>query len=369
MRSSRAFTATALAWTVALALAAWAVSAARELLADSPPTMQWSEPLQLITLHEGQTWRRRSEGHGVSRVGKLGILGVPDAPSDPRPAVLVWGDSFIEAAEVSDAERLPQVLTQQWNAAREPKILAIGIGAAGRSVADIIPLIPRYERVLPQARVHLVFLPGLGDLLPDSSEAQLARFTAEPELRIIPGPSHELTPLGETRQVVLRTLGLRWLASQASRVASGSVFASMRFRPGPAPEAPPATTGGVPHDSSPELEAAVAWILERLDAATDKPLALILMPRDTPALSSSGVVLREAPTPLEVMVARRCAERGIGFIDLREPFNAGWREGRGLPRGFENSRPGDGHMNALGHAQAAGAVAAWLQEHDAVLAP
>ena len=355
-----------LLWALSIGAAAWTVSAARELVADSPPTMQWSAELGCVTLHEGQTWRRRNEGSGTSRVGRLGILGVPDAPGDPRPKVAIWGDSFIEGSEVSDHERLPQILTRDWNASHASAILAVGIGAAGRSVADQLPLIPKYQGAVPGIRVHAIFLPGLGDILPDSPEAQLARFTAVPRLRVVPAPEVALSPESERRQIALRALGLRWLASQAKRAAQGDL--GLRFRPGPV-AGPARVSADVPSEPTPELDRAVSWILDRLRETTTRPIVLVLMPRDTPEPSPHGVVLRDEPTDLERLVARRCEERGMGFVNLRRPFDDAWRRGEGLPRGFGNSRPGDGHMNATGHAAAARALASWLEEHHALLAP
>ena len=341
-----------LRWGLGLLAATWLAGLLHDRFADWPPPQVWDEALGTRVFETGTTWHRRQEGRGTGHVGTHGILGVPDAAGSPAPKLFLWGDSHVEGMEVDDPDRMPQQVSSLWRERVGSPLLAVGVCAAGRNLADHYRLMPDYERVIPGAAVHAIFLSGLGDLLPDSPEAQFGRFVSEPGFAFVAPEPAVRDDAAMARARLLRTLHLGWFSRLAREALSGNLTADLRFRPGPVPQ--PHPPGDNPFrerrtEATPELEAALDWLLTRLDERTELPVVLVLAPNDTPRIETDRVVLREQPTELEELLAALCAKHGIGFVDLREDFNAFYRSTGRFPRGFPDSRPARGHLNADGH--------------------
>ncbi len=359
-------TRTALQWIASFLLAGYAVFVLHDLLVNNLPPHAFDAELQRTVLAPGFEWRRESEGYGSTRVGKLGILGVPDAAGDPRPKVLIWGDSYVEGMEVSDEERVPQVTTRLWNRNRDRPILALGIGAAGWSLADHYFYLPRYHRVLPRHVLDVFVLSGLGDALPNNPVATRSRFVYRGEFELVADREVRVSAESTRRQALLHSSHLGYPAQLLRRILDGRAFEGLRFAPGPVAPAPPEVSSS---DDSPEfVREAFDWLLTRLAGRTTQPALVLLMPNDTPQIEDGRVVTTARREKHEEEFRKACRRAGLDFRSLRKPFNRAYLEEGVLPRGFANSLPGQGHLNAVGHRILAEAIVDYLKEHeDAIL--
>ncbi len=349
------------AWGLGALLAGWIVSAISDLTVEWPPPMAWDDALGRPTLAPGTTWIHAREGFGISRVGAHGVLGIPVDFDPATPSLLIWGDSHVEGAEVHDAQRLPQQVTRFLADGPRP-LVALGIAAAGRNVADTHALLPSTERVFTGARAHALVVAGPGDLLPDSPEAQHGRFVSHPELALVPEAPPPRAAIHARRGQILRHLHLVAPVRALRRARDGQVWTSWRFRLGPV--APAAVEDRLDQrtEATAELDHALRFLMRELRGRTSLPIAIVLVPRDTPALGSAGLTFRAEETALERLLRARCEEAGVALLDLRESFNQFAAETGRLPLGFANGRPGRGHWNADGHRLIAEAVARWAAE-------
>ena len=60
-------------------------------------------------------------------------------------------------------------------------------------------------------------------------------------------------------------------------------------------------------------------------------------------------------------------KEGFGFINLEEAYLTHWSDTGTFHRGFNNSRPWEGHYNAAGHKIAAEAIYRWIKENSHVV--
>lgn len=67
---------------------------------------------------------------------------------------------------------------------------------------------------------------------------------------------------------------------------------------------------------------------------------------ETPTISSSSF---EKPDLVKEIIYKESQKLGIPFIDMTQDFNYLYEKNYKLPRGFNNTRPGVGHLNIEGH--------------------
>ena len=93
---------------------------------------------------------------------KHSITSLPDVSQIDRPMVALWGDSYVEALQVADQQKPAQQVTRIWNSQNDMPLVCVGIGSAGRSVADYWWLMPRYEELIV-LRAHYILVLGGGE--------------------------------------------------------------------------------------------------------------------------------------------------------------------------------------------------------------
>jgi hypothetical protein len=343
----------AAAWAAGFALAlliAWGASALW-----LPPYLPyvWEPTLDRYVVAPG-TYRSWEEGDGVTCVGRFGVAAIPDIMDISTDAVLIWGDSYVEAMQVNDADKTPQVVTREWNAAHPDRPLtAVGLAMRGWGLADIYFQMPRYRRLVPRARAHFVVLAEIEDLDP-GRETRESRFVADPSspdgFRFV--ESH-WSPRAEGFKQFLMRCRLQVVWQMLKRVGEMEV----RFAPGRG--ASPAPTR--PEESRrPQLD---AWrfALGRLREQAGGDLTLVYLPR-LPVPVADGAILADDPDAEKAAALRRlCDEMGLPLIDLTAEFAAMPRAGLGFPHGFPNTFPWQGHLNAGGHRCVARAILRHLE--------
>lgn len=340
---------------------------------------EWSLELKRNVRASGWTITERTEGWASSSVYEHGLIGSPLRDHLNQPKVLIWGDSFVEAIQVADDDKMHRQLARLL--ASESGLRAVGIGEPWWSVADHIVRLPDYERTLQDVRLHVIHLNSLEDTFPDQYPgARVSLFLSEPDLRFekYDNEIQELEPPTHSGSFAnsLYRLRLQFFLHLRTRLIKIASLDGLRFSLGIAQESgdDPFAHRAWNRFLEPSWGAAEApmdawrFLLRELDATTEIPILFVYAP-PTPALADGSVILANPEKNLADHFASLCREQGIGFVNLEEPFLRFWNEERKFPKGFQNSRPWEGHYNADGHRLVAETIHSWIQENRHVVYP
>lgn len=348
-----------LGWLLATAIV-WLVC---PYFMDSIAGWEKDETVGLYTRASDQVFRWRSEGWANTDFGKYCIAGVEDITQLDRPVVALWGDSYVEALQVNDEEKMAQQVGQLWQDRHEGQALnGVGIGFSGHGLSDYYFMMPRYESLITPA-YHFIILGNINDVLPDGKH-----FVGQPDYKF-----KERKFAGNFVKVseLAARLHLHFLYHPAKRLYKAwREGERLRFTLGPVKQTTQTTQAKSP-PSDPDATAkenmdAMRFALETLQAQTEHPVVIVYLPR-VPFLARGSISYKDQWEELAGQLATVCKETGIGFINLREKFISTYEATGQLPRGFHNGRPSGGHINALGHRLVAEAICEYMEQaSDAV---
>jgi hypothetical protein len=282
------------------------------------------------------TVRWRSEGWADTLYGKYGMA-VPDDRilESAAEKYILWGDSHAEALPVGGAGRAAAV----YRALAGGMPSMVTYGKSGRNVADYYFLIPQYEKNFPGVVGHAILLSGLQDVLPDD-HAEGSRFVHSP-WRLVKA---EYRP--SAAKLALGGLVRKWSLGPLVKTVRRAAEVRLRFAPG---ECAYAQARPSPAEPEEDMEAGWRYLVGALRAQTDGELVFVYCP-ESPYLDGGEVVMRGREARLAELFGSVCRDMGVGFIDMTDRFNALYLASGAFPRGFLNSPPGTGHLNAVGQA-------------------
>lgn len=346
-------------WLAGLALSLLAAWAAGAIFLDTVQPVVFDPQVSRWVAQPGTTSRTRGEGWASSTIGEHGIRGLPGGHLPRGPKVVFWGDSFVEAVQVDDRERMAQVFTAL---ARQDGLAlsGVGIGNGGDTLIDALFRLPDYAGALAPVALNVLVLSRLEDMLPDRLRPCRARFVSTPEFRLerVDCPP---SPLALRLAGPFRVLEL----AGAFEVFRKLQASTLRLGPGPAPRAPAADSPA----PKAEEDAAIDFLLTRVREHSRSPVLLLRLPL-LPVLNRGRVRMDEPQPTLTGQVAQACVRNGVGFLDLAPGFAAHFQATGRFPHGLFNSPPGTGHLNQDGHRLVAEAVLQYIKENrDALLAP
>jgi hypothetical protein len=343
-------------WLLGFVIASAAVIGLCPYFITTLRVYQWSGPVGDYVLKDGYVHRNRDEGWANTHYGPWG-LAATDRPGER--SVLVWGDSYIEAHQIDDAEKV----AAQFN--RLPGVSpaqAVSVGHSYWSVADYYYHMPAYDKLLHPA-CHFIVLAehGLKDLCPDEDGfrsrpdyAFIRRTLVDPRRnRMMEQVSQwhladmSLAPWKAVRTLAEDMRGLRFAVGPCRRPASAAIVGCDS-----------AAIVGEPND----VVAAWAFAIGRLKSATAKPIVLVLVP-EVPYLEHGTVRLENPQARWTARLAVLCRSMNVDLIDMTEVLVSDYLSSGRLSRGFNNGRPGSGHLNARGHALLARQMRAYLESH------
>lgn len=319
---------------------------------NSLTPVEWNESLQLYTRLSGNPIRWRSEGWGDTHIGKYGLTAGEDALADSSvPKFILWGDSMVEALQVPDREKITFVFNRISGGS---PMQGISYGRGGRSVADYYFAMPHYQRVVKNVRANVVLLSGLDDVTPMMDSGSHARFHCDPP-RFDNATDIAPTWAGRVIGPWIRALYLEPVYTLYDGVRNH------RFRFAPS-TATPALAGERAAPADCDLDQAWRYLVSELKRQSQGIVAFVYCPPDSPVLRDGRVVLETGPVPDVERFRAVCEESGVGFIDMTQPFNGFYEQTGRFPRGFFNSPPGSGHLNADGQRMIAEALLAYFRE-------
>lgn len=320
---------------LASVLFAWAVSF---LFLDSLEIYRWDSQAHCYVQARDTVMTYRSEGNGRTYAGAHGVSRYPDIGNVREKKVAFWGDSFVEAFQVDDSEKMDSVFTQKCLSEGKGDTVGFSCGMSGNSSADYYFRIPRYERLVPSIIAHVIIITGTEDILPSEKTAR-CEFRANPVLELreneIPLPFQDV-------KAVFQRCGLTFLWNAAYPLATG-----LRLQLLPQAAASGRNTAPTPARAI-RPEEAWPFLLDKFRSATDAPVIFVYCPA-VPSLSKGMVTFDDPNREIMKVFACECRKRGIGYIDMSRDFLCQFLKDNTFPRGFSNSRIAEGHFNATGH--------------------
>lgn len=325
---------------------------------------EWSAELNDYVIKAGYVHRNRNEGWSTTHYGPYGLNGTAGHDPTGGPVVLIWGDSYVEAHQVNDEDKVASQVTKMLSSRTGRSARAFAAAHAYWSVADYYFRIPQYEALLNPA-CHFIVLAehGLKDLCADGET-----------FRLRPHPEFVRRPVEDPRKIGVMAALDRWhLANvtlvpwKAVRRVAGAARTA-RFTPGRY-EPSGDVAGGTgcmslpPIEDSEALVASWNYALDMLRARTNRPLVLVAVP-EVPSVRHGTVCCDHPQKAWSVRLAELCAARGIGYIDMAQILADDYRLTGKFCRGFHNGRPGSGHLNARGHYLLAQQICTYLQNHS-----
>lgn len=359
-------------------MAIWGITA---VFSDSIPLEEWSAPLGRNIFSPNSSYQERREGWATNHVGEYGLIGTRSEDLATSPKIVIWGDSFVEAANVADPEKMHRQLNNLLCEDPETPGTSVAVGERYWSLADYKFRIPDYEEVLKDVRLHVIHLYSLEDTFPDQySGGRISLFLSQPTFHLekYDTEDHVLEEPKQQSEFAnsLYRLHLHFFLILRTNLIKIARFEDLRFTPGTARPPAPATPSHRAWNrfldpewgsAEPPLEA-WRYLLREFDAATEVPILFVYAP-PTPALESGRLVTENPEKNLADHFSALCKEQGFGFTSLEEPFNLFLEENGHFPKGFYNSRPWEGHYNADGHRLAAKAIHNWIQQNHHVVYP
>ncbi len=289
----------------------------------------------------------------VAHFSTAGARLTGNAQIPTAPTIVLLGDSYVAAEAVADEHTMGSYLERDARAAGVP-LNVRQYGWVGASPSTYLLVANEVIRRWSPADVVIA--------LSDNDLDENALYEARPELRVtasgelhivppLPAPvadsGHASSPRSVLRALLAeRTWKLEWKRGRA---------ASAKTRPS-APPTPPSTTAAsssatvvadVVPDST-QLAMLPGAVVHALSAAFGPRVALVY-------LAEIGVEGRDTTSTIERKLLEACQSWRVRCATTRQPMLAARRAGV-IVHGFSNTRPGDGHLNAAGHALAASEI-------------
>ena len=349
-------------WGLGFVIASVLVTALSPPFLSTLRVYQWSDEIEDYVLKEGYVHRNREEGWASTSYGAWGLSRTLNMNDPGTSTVLIWGDSYIEAHQVRDDEKVACQFNRVSSSHVSSGIRAVSIGHSYWSVADYCRLMAAYDKKLhPMCHVIVLAEHGLKDLCPDEDG-----FRTHPQYEFV-----HRTLVDPRKNAAIEWLD-RWHLADLSLAPWRAVrntlqdVRGMRFTVGPCEKQSPAperefeasTVVGEPND----VLASWTFAIDRLKSATDKPIVLVLIP-EVPCLEHGTVKLENPQAQWTARLAELCRIRHIDLIDMTDALVQDYVATGVFSRGFHHGRPGCGHLNARGHLLLARQIRAYLDEH------
>jgi hypothetical protein len=330
----------------------WIVSA---LFCDSSEPYSYDAATKSWVITPGSTIVWKSEGWGRSYFGRFGIGCIPDVSRETRGLVMLWGDSDVEAFQVDDRRKVAQQLTGLLTD-HGRQLVCASRAMGGDNLADYILDIPEYEKQIAAITRHVILINGSDDLLPDQANDTRGIFRTTYGCELLRGPtryhSYYAKRLIDDLRLYFAVPVLRSLTRDLS----------LRFSPGPVlAAAKTAESGFGSCRTEADLRQAWNFLTASMQRATRKNVTIVYVPH-VPRIEGNQIVCDDPDWPLVSQFAASCRDAGIDFINLHESFVRHYDATGEFPRGFPNSRPGDGHLNVVGHRLIAETLCAHLEK-------
>lgn len=260
------------------------------------------------------------EGYGITHYGAGGEIGGTSGESDGD--VIVLGDSFTEAMQVMDNEKYTTIAEKQLQQGGL-SIRVHNLGNSGACLSDYTYFAQNARQLQPALHTEFLVLQVSKNDLNDNpfEKTRNNYFTIEPDGSFTVHHNNAVGNNAETAE------------QQLARLSSIVKLLRMRLYPADAPRT--------------QMDVGFDRQLAALRKATAGFKVIILALPDVPIIENNRLTMEDPAYDQLVAMLKAIPEWQV--IDPLPAFQDLALQGH-LPRGFGNSLPGVGHMNAWGHA-------------------
>lgn len=259
-----------------------------------------------------------------------------NAPIADGPTIVILGDSYVEALEVSDGETMGAVL--------ERSLRGVGINANVRQYGWFGADVPRYVYVAPeliqtwdpQWVVVLITASDLGPRLLIGREKLVLHPDGHWSATNDPAPMRA----GRSHRIGEAVLSKSVLLYHLTKRAQTAGLPIIRPSNGRGAGLPSTRPGDLPLP-----ERAVVSLTALKDVYGDRLRVLFV--------ADVGLDGLKPASPAEEVTMAACARVDVRCANTRNRMTRDRQDSVRLSRGFMNSTPGHGHLNAVGHVIAA----------------
>lgn len=336
------------------------------LFVDSIVPWAWDPVVHDYTIPPG-TYRMRSEGNGTTHIQDHGIIG---NISEKTNKIVIWGDSYVEALQVSDKHKMSAQLSGLLSSHGNEAWESVAVARSGRMVADYYFNIPNYEKILSNIRYHVIVVASVKDFLPDEGPSGYNRFISEPELAFVPAQPPQETEQ-KKRFLEIKTFLNHWQLQFIWNLyrdffiddkGHKAIVKELRFTLGETTKKQKATNiQTTPNEK--QTEDVFAFAVGKLKEATEKPIIIVYCPL-VPRISNGAIDYTDPNQAQADILEKACRAKGIKFVNMNRAFEGFFRKSNRFPRGFANTSPGDGHFNDAGHRLVANSIYDLIKAED-----
>ncbi|MBN1508998.1 MAG: hypothetical protein JW955_19280 [Sedimentisphaerales bacterium] len=350
-------------WVLGFIIASLLVTLISPCFISSLSVYEWSPELNDYVLKAGSIQRKRDEGWATSHYGPYGFNSTAGVEDSTASYVMIWGDSYIEAQQVSDDQKAVCQVNKTFSEQGLSRFRAVAVGHALWSVADYYFEIPKYETLLDPV-CHFIVLAeyGLKDLCPDEET-----FLSTPTLQFVHRSLVDPRKSNVVRDLYECGFGDMFLAPWKAVRTLSRDSRSMRFSlgPGKGGDKAPEDFGDVfslAEDDPNALVESWTYALDMLKTTTSRPIVLVLVP-EVPRLERGVVCCVDTQSQWRARLFELCAAKQIGCIDMTDTLVGDYQTTGRLSRGFHNGRPASGHLNARGNWLLSQQICAYVNRH------
>ena len=283
------------------------------------------------------------EGFARTVLNELGMRQPPLTAKEPGvERILVLGDSFTQAMQVSDQAIFTHQLQERLGARSE----VINDGRSGTSPAYYLAQAEFNKKTFEPDLVIIQL--NQGDFTSDHFDSQTNFYFVQTETGF---------ELKENKAYVSGNPIISRFA-QFQKILNFSVarvlverLAKLGARPAETPPRPSAT------EAAEELkiqEALITWVVRELKAHYPKLILVYI-----PTIDYFG---DQAQSSVELQLVQAARGEGVPFVSVYQDYIDVFKIDRRVAHGFDNTQPGLGHINALGHALLAERLAEMMKQ-------
>lgn len=314
---------------------------------DSLPSWSYSPVLEKYTYHPDTDYFERSEGYGETYYGQYGINGYKDISANNSHKIVIWGDSFVEAHQVDDVDKIWSVLNGFFVKDTFDDFIAVSIGTSGDSVADYAANIPKYNKIINNVTTHFIVLTDFRDTLPDQpTSSERTVFRSSP-FRI---EKMDWQPSQQNIKRILNKMGLYFIWEPIRKLS--------QFRVNFFTKKENIEKRKSINDYSTPEECLDAWnfLFNHLKKISPNiPIVFVYCPT-IPVVNNGQIEFTDEYDNLKKSFIKDANDNAFEVIDLTDSFIANYMETGTFPRGFQNTKPSVGHFNKTGDSLVAQAI-------------
>ena len=309
-------------------------------LLTTPTICQKDEIVGIPVPIPGTMKRERKENWNTFYYGELG-LEVSDAQRaiTMSPKFLLFGDSYVEANMVAPEERIQAHLSAMGTS-------CIGIGISGNRCVEYNHLMNIYNHTIANVQANILLIADISDILPPNKTTDFKSLHPVYPFRKIEGKLGFLSY--RLRMMAFRNI----LKKTEICFRKGLDFTGNHWR---------RKRTNVPDTSSYKLYYEAYWrdMLNTLKTSSNNKKLLIVYAPIVPRIQNNAIITEDKETEIFQHFDKVSHEFGLvgnGILNLEKRFCDFTQTTHRFPRGFFNTFPGEGHLNADGHRIVAEAI-------------